>query len=282
MKQWRWVSACLVINAVSGSPAAADGRLEFSLEEVEGTSTTDAPAAESKPISNALGELRWSMNKDELLKVLKARIQREFEERVKAERDILRQDALYQEAKDRFQQIRQGFVTFDERKNGWDVSPIADEFRRGTAESMLVVDDRASRDYYFFVRGQLWKWYRELKPQANAGYEQVAELMRAQYGTAVAKQIQDTESGTGRAGLNWSDASTRATLISRGTETCIVFEARAVLAQLAELRKDAVSREQGSNRSVDAVVMSDAQREAWKRGDTTVTDSRQRARSDER
>jgi hypothetical protein len=267
VRQWQWLGLSLAIHVFSGAPAAADSKLEFSLEEVEATGAADAPAQASAPISNALGELRWNMNKDELLKVLKARIQRDFEERIKVERDVLRQDALYQEAKNRFQRVRQGFVTFDARKNGWDVSPIADEFRRGTGESMLVVDDGASREYYFFIRGQLWKWYRELKPEANAGYDQVADLMREQYGKAGTRQIQDAESGTSRAGLSWTDASTRATLIRRGAETCIVFEARAVLAQLAELRKDAVSREQESNRSVDAVVMSDAQREAWRHGD---------------
>jgi hypothetical protein len=257
----------LAISGLAGAPVAADSKLEFSLEEVEGTSAAHAPAPASAPISNALGELHWNMNKDELLQLLKARIQRDFEARVKAERDVLRQDALYQEAKDRFQRVRQGFVTFDARKNGWDISPIGDEFRRGTGESMLVVDDSASREYYFFIRGQLWKWYRELKPEANAGYDQVADLMRAQYGTPSTRQMQNGESGATRAGLSWSDASTRATLMRRGAETCIVFEARAVLAQLAELRRDAVPREQESNRAVDAVVMSDAQREAWRRGD---------------
>jgi hypothetical protein len=275
VRQWWWVGLSVAINVLSGSPAAADGKLEFSLEEVEGTSAPETPPPASAPISNALGELRWSMNKDELLKLLKAHIEQDFEARVKAERDVLRQDALYQEAKDRYERLRQGFVTFDTRKNGWDVSPMADEFRRGTGESMLVVDDRASRDYYFFVRGQLWKWYRELKPSPDAGYDQVADMMRAQYGKANARQIQDAESGTSRAGLSWTDVSTRATLIRRGADTCIVFEARAVLAQLAELRKDAVSRDAESNRSVDAIVLSDAQREAWRRGDAPTTDSRQ-------
>jgi hypothetical protein len=272
----------VAISGLSGARAAADGKLEFSLEEVEAASAPEAPAQASAPISNALGELRWSMNKDELLKVLKARVEQDFQARVKAERDVLRQDALYQEAKDRYQRLRQGFVTFDGRKNGWDVSPIADEFRRGSGESMLVVDDRASRDYYFFVRGQLWKWYRELKPAADAGYDQIADLMREQYGKGNARQIQDAESGASRPGLSWSDASTRATLIRHGADTCLVFEARAVLAQLAELRKDALSREQESNRSVDAVVLSDAQIEAWRRGDAPAADSRQREHTNAR
>jgi hypothetical protein len=291
VKQWQWVGLSIGISVLPASSAAADGVLEFSLAEVEAATArtpgeaASAPAeAEAMPpeppsasISGALGELRWGMNKADVLKLLKSRVQREFEERIKVERDIVRQDALYQDAKARFQRIREGFVTFDAHKNGWDTAPIADEFRRGTDESMLVVDDRAARDYYFFIRGQLWKWYRELKPEANAGdYDQVAELTRERFGAGRARRVQHGEGGASYEASSWTDASTRMTLIHRDSDTCLVFEASAVLEQLAELRKGALSGQQQSNHALDAVLLSDSQREAWRRGDPRVTDSGQR------
>jgi hypothetical protein len=285
------------IDVLAGSSAAADPALEFSLAEVQAATPAETAAtpvetptpveANAAPtlqasvsIYNALGELRWGMTKADVLKVLKSRVEGEFEARIKVERDIVRQDALYQEAKARYERIRNGFVAFDARKNGWDTSPIAGEFRRGTGESMLVVEDRASRDYYFFIRGQLWKWYRELKPEANTGdYDQVAELTREQFGAGRPEQAQRSEDGTRYEALSWNDASTRMTLIHRDSDTCLVFEAGAVLDRLAELRKDAVSDQAQSNHALDAVLLSDAQREAWRNGDPRVTGSEQRART---
>lgn len=271
MKQFLWLGLCLGIAVWGTSRAAAEASLEFSLDEVEQTAAPSRPAADppqASSVSQALGELRWNMGKADLLKILKARIQAEFQARVKSERDIVRQDALYQEAKDRYLRVTDAFVTFDARKNGWDVSPLADEFRRGTDESMLVIDDRSARDYYFFIRGKLWKWYRELKAEANGGdYEQVAEVLRTQFGASPARQAGRTEGGAAEAGLSWSDPSTRVTLIQRGAEICLIFEARATLEQLTVLRKDAVSHERRSNAALDAVLLSDTQREAWKRDD---------------
>jgi hypothetical protein len=278
VKQHLWLGLALaVVGSGSVSSARADSSLSFSLDEVDAPAAAAhkeaAPPSSGTAVSDALGGLRWNMNKADLLAMLKARIQAEFQERVKAERDIVRQDALYQEAKDRYLRIKDAFVVFDARKSGWDVSPIADEFRRGTDESMLVIDDKAARDYYFFIRGKLWKWYRELKPEANGGdFAQVAEIMRGQFGGTRGRELKRGEGAAALAGVSWSDPSTRVTVMQRGAETCIVFEARATLEQLAVLRKDAVSTQQKrGNSALDAVLLSDGQREAWKREDPNAS-----------
>lgn len=278
MNQSSWLGLSLGITLFVASHAAADGSMVFSLAEVDRAAQAPeqvaAPAstASTGPVSRALGELHWGMSKADLLRLLKSRIQAEFQARVKVERDVVRQDALYQEAKERYQHVTNSFIAFDAHKNGWDVSPIADEFRRGSDESMLVIDDHAARDYYFFIRGHLWKWYRELKPEADMGdYDQVAELLRGQFGTERARDKQPQQAGPEREGPSWSDQSTRVTLMRRGTETCMVFEALAVLDQLAQLRKDALSTAPRSNAALEAIVLTDAQREAWKRDDPRAT-----------
>jgi hypothetical protein len=91
--------------------------------------------------------------------------------------------------------------------------------------------------------------------------------LRAQFGTAPTRQARRFEGDSADGGLSWSDPSTRVSLIQRGADTCIIFEARATLEQLAVLRKDAISRERRSNTALDAVLLSDTQREAWKRDD---------------
>ena len=279
MKQYRSLFIVLALASGSAARVHADGSMEFSLNEVEqphGVPKAAEPrAAKSEsgsPIEDALGELRWGMSKDDVLRVLKKRLQAEFQAEVKHERDIVRQDALYQEAKQRYERIKNGFVTFDGGKNGWDVSPIADEFRRGNGESMLVMEDASARNFYFFMHGKLWKWYRELKADgAEGGFDALRSMVREQFGSMHAEKTQRGEGEQAIPGVSWADASTRATLIRRGPDACMIFEERATLEQLATLRRTALSREPRRNASLDAVLMNDTQKQGWVKDDPRVT-----------
>ena len=148
--------------------AAAQDGMVFSLSDVD--SVTQPPVRElavdpKQAIKQSLGALQWGMSKADVVKLLKAQIRAEFDQRIKVERDIMRQDAIYQEAKERAQRLGENFVVFEGAKSGWDVSPIASEFTRDNREAMLVVAGKGSRDMYFFIQGKLWKWYRELDSQ---------------------------------------------------------------------------------------------------------------------
>jgi hypothetical protein len=258
--------------ALAGAPlvARAQASLEFTLDEVESTSSPEAPAdqpkAKTAPIAHALGELRWGMHKDDVLGLIKNRIRADYSERVKAEHDIVRQDALYSEANEAFRRVKDGFVVFNERKTGWDASAIAEEFAHGTGESMLVVDDPNARDLYFFFNDRLWKWYRELKPAAYGGanWQGISDVLQEQFGKAHERPEPRSENGTPYDTLSWSDDSTRVTALWRGSETCLVFEERATLEHLAMLREHAMPRGQQKHPVLDGVLMTAAQREAWR------------------
>jgi hypothetical protein len=286
-----------LVVAGNPRPAAAEEDLAFKLEEVEAASAPAAGAQASKdkggkadkadkgkdagkdaskdasnakpagaPIAAALGELRWGMSKDAVVALLKKRIRSEYAARVKAERDILRQDAIYNEANDVFRRIKDGYVEFNGRKTGWDASAVAEEFVHGSGESMLVVDDPSARDMYFFVHGRLWKWYRELKPAAfgNGNFDSVGELLSEQFGATRERSEPRSEHGAAYRMLTWSDAQTRVSAIWRGAETCLVFEDSATLERLAMIRQHATSRGQKRGSVLDGVIMTSAEREAWR------------------
>lgn len=252
----------------STSRASAQDMLTFSLDEVAGAANDEAGAqvAHERTIEQALGELRWGMSQAQVVALLKARVRAEYDESVKNERDILRQDALYQDANARYRRFKSNFISFDGRKTGWDVSPVADEFRHGSREAMLFVDVPAARDLYFFIDGRLWKWYRELKSDAQEGssYDQVAEVLRGQLGRARSQSERRTDAGDALPGLTWQDAKTRVTLIRRGSDTCLVFEDKGTLDRLALLRKDALPREPKPNGALEQVLMTASEREAWR------------------
>jgi hypothetical protein len=250
--------------------AAADDVMEFSLDEA----TPDAPragqveaaSAADAQVARALGELRWGMSSKQLLSMFKARLRAQYDQEARLERDILRQDALYQKAKARYEQIKDGLVHFDEKKNGWDVSPIGTEFRRGSQESMLVVRTAESHDYYFFINDRLWKWYRELEPSSvgAAGFDGVAEMMRGQLGAVAQQELSRSEGGPSLPGLAWDTTTTRVSLIQRGAAACLIFESQHTLAELPTLRKNAIARATGRHSVIDEVMMNGDALEQWR------------------
>lgn len=265
------LSICLIIPHV----AAAENVMEFSLDEADtrssGKRSKSEPTVDAEAeVAKALGELRWGMSSKEVLAVLKARVRAQFDRQSRLERDIIRQDALYQQAKARFAQIKDSFVLFDEKKNGWDVSPIAAEFRRRSEESMLVVRGAESNDYYFFIHDRLWKWYRELEPSTGAApsFDGTAEAMRAQFGASAQVAAPRSEDEAAWPGLTWDTTSTRVTLIQRGAVPCVIFEAQSTLAELPGLRQNALARGAHKRSLIDAVLMDSDEREGLDTVDT--------------
>jgi hypothetical protein len=237
----------LVVSLSAATHAAAQEGLEFTLDEVDAESAKPAKSVAvagagavdpTRAIAEALGELHWGMSKDELLKLLKKQIQADFERRIKIERDVMRQDALYQEAQDRYRRLHENFVTFDGQKSGWDVSPVANEFTHGNGEAMLVVAKRQSRDLYFFMHGKLWKWYRELAPDAPelADSHDAMTAFRARFGRGKSQQDRLDETKLAYTGATWTDGSTRVTALQRGSDACLILEDMRVIPQLVVLR----------------------------------------------
>lgn len=271
MKNWLGFGV-LAVACIGAVPirAHAQGTLEFTLEEIEAAGKPDAQKdpkeAKGPPIARALGELRWGMSKNDVLALLKKRIRADYAQRIKREKNIMRQDALYRQANEAFRRVKDGYIEFDGHKTGWDASAIAEEFAHGSGESMLVVDDPSARDLYFFFHDRLWKWYRELKPAAYGGanFDGVSGLLKEQFGKTKERAEPRSDGGPAYRMLSWSDKETRVSAIWRGSETCLVFEQRQTLEHLAELREHALPKHKKRNGVLDGVIMTTAQREAWR------------------
>lgn len=256
----------LLIVAVSCSAAstvAAQEGLSFTLDEVEAPqpkaaapATVDTDAA----ITQALADLRWGISKDELLKLLKKRIRDDFDQRIKRERDIMRQDALYDAAKEQARRLSENYVSFDGHKTGWDVSPIAGEFAQGNGEAMLVVANGNTRDLYFFMRGKLWKWYRELTDQDS---DNALAIYRKRFGRGSAQRERIGENKEVYQGVTWSNASTRLTVIRRGNDLCMIFEDNASIEQVALSRRRVAPK--GNSRAaatIESILLNDEELKA--------------------
>lgn len=245
------------------SRAAAQDGMVFSLSDVD--SATQPPVQElavdpKQAIKQALGALQWGMSKADLVKLLKAQIRADFDQRIKVERDIMRQDAIYQESKERAQRLGENFVVFEGAKSGWDVSPIAKEFTRDNREAMLVVTGKGSRDMYFFIQGKLWKWYRELDSQTPDASSSTAALKR-RFGPGKPQQERRDDSNEPYPGTTWSDEATRFTALRRGAETCLIYEDLRTLENLDKLRFHAQGEAKKSSTTViDLIMLTDDER----------------------
>lgn len=260
-----------LVLALAGPALAEEDSFEFSLEETEGTIAQPAKPPRGKKavdsaIQQALGKLEWGMSASQVLKVLKGRLKARTDARVREESDILRQDAIYEQAKRQYLNIKRGFVHFDGKKSGWDISPISDEFRHGSHETMLVVDDPAARDHYFFINDRLWKWYRELKPEAFGGgdFAQIGEVFSQQFGKGKSQIAPRVEGGSPRETLSWLGNTTQVSVLARGSDTCLIFESLETLGHLAVLREHALPREEKKNGALEAIFMTEDEREQWR------------------
>jgi predicted ArsR family transcriptional regulator len=258
--------------SLSTPVAAEPAVMEFSLDEAEGAVRSQVQAEPGAELAAELQGMSWAMSRAEVVARLREELEVEYRARIRKELDVLRQDALFQELRLKRQRLGRGSVTFSGRITGWDVSQVADEFRHGSGESMLVLERDDHRAFYFFINDKLWKMYREYRPQAlgAASYEQAVARLAQRFGRGRSVVRARAEGSSAARWVEWSGRGTRLSALDRGAEVCIVLEDERTLQHLSVLRKDAKPRHQQRGHSVvDSIVISDEQRERLRREATS-------------
>lgn len=249
----------LVAFAVAASGAEAQKKKKKAGKRAENA----PPSAE---IAKSMSDVKWGMSKDDVEKVFIDKIKTKYRPLISKTKDAVEEDRLRQVAKQELGRIREGYVEFDGRSTGWDVSFLKGEFTHKNDEAMLVVRDENSQNFYFFIGGKLWKWYKAFDaavfPANN--FATFATAVQRRFGTA--KEAK----GSLRAGdaehqwLEWQDESTRLRAVD---ETdfygfyCLVFEAKDTLGKLAKLRTHEGESGDKKHALVDAVTSDDTSAE---------------------
>lgn len=216
-----------------------------------------------RPLVDSLNGLRWGMRKDDVLAVFEREIEAEFRESLANVRGLVEEDRLRQRIRERKRRLRDGWLEFRGQRTGWDVSYLGPEYTHGNHEAMLQIRDPESstQEFYFFIRGQLWKWYRAF-PRASFGgrdFDEVGRALEERYGPAVHRFEPDPETDDLISWLEWEDRTTRLRLIDEARYFgfyCLVFESKVTLGRLAALRRNTIRRNQrrSTERVVDAVT----------------------------
>ena len=126
-------------------------------------------APRSAAIGPALGDLHWGMTRDEVYNHFVNKIREDYRVPLAKATGAIEEDRLRAELNDKVRAIRDSYVRFDGRATGWDVSFLRDEYTHRNSEAMLQINDENSQNFYFFINGRLWKWFKAFNADVFAG-----------------------------------------------------------------------------------------------------------------
>jgi hypothetical protein len=203
----------------------------------------------SAEISKSMGDLKWGMSKDDIQKQLLDKVKDKYKPLIAKTRDAVEEDRLRAAANNELKQIKDSFVEFKGTSTGWDVSFIKGEFTHGNDESMIVQRDQNSQNFYFFIDGKLWKWYKAFDAEVFPAdsFATFAGAVQKRFGAAKEARGELLPGSGERHWLEWQDDTSRLRAVDQTDFYgfyCLVFEEKKTVANLASLRTN--TREAGN------------------------------------
>lgn len=213
----------------------------------------------SAEIAKAMEGVKWGSSKDDLQKKLIDGVKEKYRPLVAKTKDAVEEDRLRTAATDEMKRIRDSYVEFKGSSTGWDVSFLKGEFTHGNGESMIVQRDKNSQNFYFFINGKLWKWYKAFDAEVfKAGdFSGFADAVQRRFGPAKEASGELAPGAGSRHWLEWQDDSTRLRAVDQSDFYgfyCLVFEERATVNNLAKLRSHTTQVASKQNSVIDAVT----------------------------
>ena len=216
-------------------------------------------APTSAEIAKSMEDIKWGMSKDDLQKKLIDGVKEKYRPQVAKTKDAVEEDRLRTAASDEMKRIRDSYVDFKGSSTGWDVSFLKGEFTHGNSESMIVQRDKNSQNFYFFINGKLWKWYKAFDAEVfKAGdFSAFADAVQRRFGPAKDASGELAAGSGSRHWLEWQDDKTRLRAVDQSDFYgfyCLVFEERATVDNLAKLRSHTREVATKQNSVIDAVT----------------------------
>jgi hypothetical protein len=252
----------MLVTALLGALAVSSSSLEVAHAAPKKKAKAAQEAPQSAEIAKSMGDLKWGMGRDEVLNHFANAIKEKYKPLLAKASGALEEDKLRARMRDELGKLKSSLVEFNGKKTGWDVSFLKGEFTHHNGESLFVVTDDASENYYFFIQNKLWKWYKAFKADAFQGksFEQFGEAIQGRYGKSVKREGEATHGGGKQSWLEWQDSETRLRAVDNKQFYgfyCLVFEDKATLRKLPQLRTTKVSEEKKGNSLVDSVTGGD-------------------------
>lgn len=218
-----------------------------------------ANAPRSAEIAKSMGDLKWGMSRDEVMEYFANAIKEKYKLPIAKATGAIEEDKLRARMRDELAKLRSSLVDFNGKKTGADVSFLKGEFTHHNGESMFVVSEDGSENYYFFIQSKLWKWYKAFDANAFQGksFDQFADAIQSRYGKSQVREGEASHGGGKQRWLEWQDANTRLRAIDNKEFYgfyCLVFEDKNTLRKLPQLRTVKVADARRGNTIVDSVT----------------------------
>jgi len=216
----------------------------------------------SDKIAEALVDVKWGMSRDDLVKKLTDKLKEKYRPLLGKTKDAVQEDRLRQQARQELDAIKKSVTEFDGRSTGWDVSFLKGEFTQNNDESMVVQRDANSQNFYFFINGKLWKWFKAFDasvfPADN--FNMFAGAVQRRFGPAKDAQGEIRPGEGARHWLEWQDKTSRLKAVDQTDFYgfyCLVFEEKATLDNLARLRSHSDTQSGEKRHALVEAVTSD-------------------------
>jgi hypothetical protein len=240
------VAALLVVCLGALALAEGDAGSRRRGRDAGAEAAAPEPTAPNPNIVALLNGLTWGMNKDQVITAVKQEIRDKYWAQIQAASD---DGVAEQRLRTRMEREQEAFagscVSFTGQQTPWNVSMVDTEFTHNNQEEMCKFDRGDATDFYFFIRGKLWKIFRALNAgemaSAPPSLDDMRAQMEAQFGPAEElRQVNQYYMTNELVGVRWVDSQTDMQL--RWLELygvfAVVLTDRATLGNLASLRRN--------------------------------------------
>jgi hypothetical protein len=215
---------------------------------------------ESAALAGDMAGIEWGWSRQQLMEYFRRKVRASYAPRLSKAPGAIEEDAIRAEMERELRRLRESYFEFDGTPSGFDSGFLRFEFTHNNGESMLRARSENSEDYYFFINDHLWKWYRAFHSSvfAGASFDQFASALEGRYGSARHQSGVLYEGQPSTQWLEWQDHDTRARAVDNNRFYgfyCLVFEEKATVAHLAELRPNRPPSREQHHALVEAVVL---------------------------
>ncbi len=166
----------------------------------------EAPAADAnteddgtkKGISAVLGKLDWGAGRDDVLGLIRERLNEKYKEQMKeAKGDTIAIDRLLARKRADFEGIKKTFTRFQGQRTGYETSLVAKDFDENGDEALLLVEEQQAQRYYFFKHDRLWKVVVAYSSAISAGvpFSEFLSQATAKFGQPSSRKEDSKDAG---------------------------------------------------------------------------------------
>ena len=216
------------------------------------------PVGSGKPVKGEKGEapqvaslahfmdgLKWGMSHAEVTKMFTETggvIWKDYDEKLAKARVGPEQIALEAEREQAKSAFSRSYIEFKDTPTGYDATGIKGEYTYRNKESLMWVNRKGKKRYFFFINDRLWKIYDEV-PLADDGplgkqYIDAVNKVNGQLNAQGRVQGANAEKGITSTTVDWKDGANHLRLVDRTGEKIVgvIIEDNNTLGNLASLR----------------------------------------------